>query len=68
VTDRQAPTDADFGAKKDQIRDGLLQQKQGEAFVLFVSNLRDRMDKSGKVKTNQKELDTLTKARTEEGE
>jgi len=68
VTDRQAPTDADFAGKKDQIRDGLLQQKQTEVFGLFLSNLREQMDKSGKVKTNQKELEALTKARTEEGE
>ena len=68
VTDRQAPTDADFAAKKDQIRDALMQQKQGEVFGLFLGNLRDAADKSGKVKTNQKELDTLTKARSEEGE
>jgi peptidyl-prolyl cis-trans isomerase D len=68
VTDRQAPTDADFAAKKDQIRDALMQQKQAEAFGLFLGNLREAADKSGKVKTNQKELDTLTKARSEEGE
>jgi peptidyl-prolyl cis-trans isomerase D len=68
VTDRQAPTDADFAAKKDQIRDGLMQNKQAEVFGLFLGNLRDQMDKSGKVKKNQKELDALTKARTEEGE
>jgi peptidyl-prolyl cis-trans isomerase D len=68
VTERQAPTDADFAAKKDQIRDGLMQNKQAEVFGLFLGNLRDQMDKSGKVKKNQKELETLTKARTEEGE
>ena len=68
VTGQQSPTDADFTAKKDQIRDALLQQKQGESFMLFIGNLREQMDKSGKVKTNQKELDTLTKVRTEEGE
>jgi len=68
VTDSQAPADADFAAKKDQIRDALLQNKQAEVFGLFVGNLRDQMDKSGKVKTNQKELETLTKARSEEGE
>jgi peptidyl-prolyl cis-trans isomerase D len=68
VTDRQAPTDADFAAKKDSIRDALMQQKQAEAFGLFLGNLREAADKSGKVKTNQKELDTLTKARSEEGE
>jgi len=68
VTGRQAPTDADFAAKKDQIRDALMQNKQAEVFGLFLGNLRDQMDKSGKIKKNQKELDTLTKARTEEGE
>ena len=68
VLAQQAPTDADFAAKKDQIRDALLQQKQAEVFGLFLADLRDKMDKSGKVKTNQKELDALTKARPEEGE
>ena len=68
VTDRQAPTDADFAAKKDQIRDAVMQNKQAEVFGLFLGNLRDQMDKSGKIKKNQKELDALTKARTEEGE
>jgi len=68
VTGRQAPTEADFAAKKDQIRDALMQNKQAEVFGLFLGNLRDQMDKSGKIKKNQKELDTLTKARTEEGE
>jgi peptidyl-prolyl cis-trans isomerase D len=68
VTDSQPPTDADFAAKKDQIRDALLQNKQTEVFGLFLGNLRDKMEKSGKVKTNTKELETLTKARSEEGE
>ena len=68
VTERQAPTDQDFAAKQDQIRDSLMQNKQGEIFGLFLGNLRDAMGKSGKIKKNQKELDTLTKARTEEGE
>ncbi|HKW17867.1 MAG TPA: peptidyl-prolyl cis-trans isomerase [Terriglobales bacterium] len=68
VTDRQSPTDQDYAAKKDQIRDNLLQQKQGEIFDLFVGNLRDSMQKSGKIKINQKELANLTKASTEENE
>ena len=66
VADRQAPTEQDFAAKKDQIRDQLMQQKQAEVFGLFAANLRDTMQKSGKVKINQKELDLLTKAREEE--
>jgi peptidyl-prolyl cis-trans isomerase D len=65
VVDRQAPTDQDFAAKKDQVREGLLQQKQTEAFGLFLSDLRASMEKSGKIKINQKELDALTKPRLE---
>jgi peptidyl-prolyl cis-trans isomerase D len=68
VTDRQAPTEQDFATKKDQIRDSLVQNKQNEIFGLYLSSLRDSMEKSGKVKINQAELQTLTKARTEESE
>jgi peptidyl-prolyl cis-trans isomerase D len=68
VTDRQAPTEQDYAAKKEQIRDGALQQQQAEIFNLFLGNLRESMQKSGKIKINQKELATLTKARTEENE
>jgi peptidyl-prolyl cis-trans isomerase D len=68
VIDRQAPSEQDYTAKKDQIRDQLLQQKQAEVFELFVSNLRDSMQKSGKIKVNEKELATLTRPRGEESE
>jgi peptidyl-prolyl cis-trans isomerase D len=63
----QAPTDADFTAKRDQIHDTLLQGKQQEIFELFVVNLRDQMQKSGKIKINQDELKTLTRAGSEPG-
>jgi peptidyl-prolyl cis-trans isomerase D len=63
----QAPPDADFTAKRDQIRDTLLQGKQGELFGLFITNLRDQMEKSGKIKINQDELKALTKAGSEPG-
>ena len=68
VVDRQMPSEQEFAAKKDQIREALLQQKQAELFGLFLENLHDSMQKSGKIKINQKELDLLTKARTPEGE
>ena len=68
ITDRQAPTEQDYAAKKEQIRDSSLQQHQAEIFNLFLGNLRESMQKSGKIKINQKELATLTKARTEENE
>jgi peptidyl-prolyl cis-trans isomerase D len=61
VTDRQAPPESDYAAKKDSIREGLIQNRQQEVFGLFVSNLRDQMEKSGKIKINQDEYKTLTK-------
>jgi len=67
VLDLQAPTETDFAAKRDQIRDTLLQGKEQELFGLFVTNLRDQMQKAGKIKINQEELKTLTRAGSEPG-
>src|SRR5215475_9817311 len=67
IVDNQQPTDADFTAKRDQIRDSLLQGKQQERFELFVSNLVDEMTKSGKIKRNQEELKALTRTASESG-
>ena len=61
ILEKQEPTEQDYAAKKDQIRDSLLQTKQSELFGLFVDNLRAQMEKSGKIKINQQELKTLTK-------
>jgi peptidyl-prolyl cis-trans isomerase D len=66
LLERQAPTDQDFAAKKDQIREGLIQEKQAEMFGLFLSNLRDQMQKAGKLIVNQAQLETLTKPRSED--
>jgi hypothetical protein len=63
----EKPSDADFAAKRDQIRDSLLQGKQQELFSLFVSNLRDQMEKSGKIKINQDEMKQLTRTGSEQG-
>src|SRR6266568_2527487 len=68
VRERQAPTDQDFLAKKDQIRETLMQKKQNEVFGLYLETLRQSLEKSGKIKINQAELQTLTKSRTEENE
>ena len=63
----QAPTEAEFAAKKDQIRDTLLQGKEQQIFGLFMTNLRDQMEKAGKIKINQEELKTLTRPEGEPG-
>ncbi len=67
VLENQKPNDADFAAKRDQIRDQLMQGKQQELFGLFVSSLRDQMEKSGKIKINQEEMKLLTRTGGEQG-
>ena len=66
ILEKQEPTEQDYAAKKDQIRDTLLQQKQQELFGMFVTNLREQMEKSGKIKINQQELKSLTRQQGEE--
>jgi peptidyl-prolyl cis-trans isomerase D len=68
VLEKQQPTDQEFAAKKDEIKQGLLDQKQNEMFQLFVSNLRKNMEKSNRLKINQDEMKNLTRqAGSEEG-
>jgi peptidyl-prolyl cis-trans isomerase D len=67
VIQKQDPTDADFAQKKDQIRDSLIQSRENELFGLFVNNLRQQMEKAGKIKINDKEMKTLTRSSSEEG-
>ena len=67
VLEDQKPNDADFAAKRDQIRDQLIQGKQQEIFGLFISSLRDQMEKSGKIKINQDEMKQLTRSGSESG-
>jgi len=68
VLERQEPNQQDYSTKHDQIRAELLQQKQGELFGLFIENLRQQMEKSGKIKINEQEMKALTKAQSEEDE
>lgn len=63
----QQPTDAEYAAKKDQIREQLLQQKQQERFGLFVSSLVDQMTKTGKIRRNDEELKALSRTGSEQG-
>jgi peptidyl-prolyl cis-trans isomerase D len=63
----QAPTEDDFAAKRDEIREQLLQSQKQELFGLFVNNVRQQMEKSGKIKINQDELKALTHAESESG-
>ncbi|HTS36118.1 MAG TPA: peptidyl-prolyl cis-trans isomerase [Candidatus Solibacter sp.] len=67
ILENEKPSDADFAAKRDEIRDQLVQGKKQELFQLFVSNLRDQMEKSGKIKINQEEMKALGRGASEQG-
>jgi peptidyl-prolyl cis-trans isomerase D len=67
VLENQQPTDADYAAKRDQIRDQLMLQKQQERFGLFVTSLVDEMTKSGKIKKNAEEIKALSRNGSESG-
>ncbi|MGC2245980.1 MAG: peptidyl-prolyl cis-trans isomerase [Terriglobales bacterium] len=68
LLEKQAPTEQEFAAKKDEIRQQLLEAKQNEMFQLFVSNLRKNMEKSNRLKVNEDEMKALTRqASSEEG-
>jgi peptidyl-prolyl cis-trans isomerase D len=67
IVDLQQPSEAEYAAKKDQIRDQLLQQKQQERFQLFVSNVVDSMTKTGKIRRNDDELKALSRNGSEQG-
>lgn len=67
LLESQPPSEADFAAKRDQIREALMQAKQQERFQLFVSNLLDEMTKQGKIKRNEEELKNLSRTGSESG-
>jgi peptidyl-prolyl cis-trans isomerase D len=50
LVERQEPSDADFNLGKDSVKEQLLSQKKNEAVDVYASALRDRMEKSGKLR------------------
>jgi peptidyl-prolyl cis-trans isomerase D len=67
VLENQQPSEADFAAKRDQLRDQLLLGKQQERFGLFVSSLVNEMTRSGKIKKNEEEIKALSRSGSEQG-
>ncbi len=61
LVDKQLPGDEEFAKNKDQVRDQLLDEKRNELLQVYVSSLRDKMEKDGKIKIYQKNLDRLSK-------
>ena len=67
VIEKQPPSESDFAIKKDQLRESLLQNKQQELFGVFVSNLRQQMQKDGKIRMNEDEMKKITKGQNAAG-
>jgi peptidyl-prolyl cis-trans isomerase D len=67
LLEKQTPTDQEFVAKRDEIRQSLLEAKQNDLFGLFVANLRKDMEKSHRLKVNQEEMKNLTRQGRQEG-
>ncbi len=59
LIDKQEPSPAEFDKQKDQIRASVLDRKRSEVMELWASNLRDKLEKDGKIKINQKEMARL---------
>ncbi len=60
IVSREEPSAAEMEQKKDEVRESLLQQKRQQMFGLYVTNLRQQMEKSGKIVINQAERKQLT--------
>jgi parvulin-like peptidyl-prolyl isomerase len=61
VTERQEPSMEDYATRKDITRDQMLQRKKEEMIALFTSNLVDQMEKNGRIKKNQAQIDAMSK-------
>jgi peptidyl-prolyl cis-trans isomerase D len=66
LLDRQEPslTDPQFAQARDGLQEQLSQQKRQEALELFMNNLDKRMEKEGKIKRNNAEINNLTRSRS----
>jgi len=62
VLEVQGPTDAQIKQDWDKARESLLEQKREEFENLYVENLRSTLEKQGKIKINQKEMERVTSA------
>ncbi len=60
IVEAQEPTPEQIKQDWDKSKEALLQQKREQYEDLYVENLRDRLEKEGKIKVNKKEMDRLT--------
>jgi peptidyl-prolyl cis-trans isomerase D len=61
LVEKSAPTEAEFALSKDQVKAALLERKRGEAEEVYVTSLRERLDKQGRIVIDKKKLESLSK-------
>ncbi len=62
ILDKQEPSAAEFAQKEDQVRQEVLQRKRGEAIEIYIGSLRDKLQKDGKIRINQQQLEKMSRA------
>jgi len=61
LTDKQEPSPEELKKSWDTAKEQLLSQKRQELEGLYVQNLRERLEKEGKIKINKKEMERLAR-------
>ena len=59
IIDQQEPSVEEFAKNKDSARERTLEQKRGQAFQLYATNLVEAMEKDGRIKYNREEQGRL---------
>jgi peptidyl-prolyl cis-trans isomerase D len=67
LLERQEPSAEALAKDKEEVRESLLRGKRDDWFRLFVANLRQSMQKQGKIRINEEEMKTLTAGGSVEG-
>ncbi len=67
LTDKQQPSAEEAAKNSDEVREALLQQKRAEAFQMFATDLRQRLQKDGKIRINKTEWERVMNNKPESG-
>ena len=67
LTDKQQPSAEEAAKNSDEVREALLQQKRAEAFQMFATDLRQRLQKEGKIRINKTEWERVMNNKPESG-
>jgi peptidyl-prolyl cis-trans isomerase D len=62
VLEKQEPSPAEVKQNWDRAKEALLDQKRQALEGLYVQNLRDKLEKEGKIKVNKKEMERLSRS------